>query len=76
MNLYLIWLINGYIDYKQLNDYATVFKPKLIICGSSAYPRDFDYKKIREIADMNNPFEYCDVVTSQLIKRYEVLGLD
>ena len=64
---------------------ATIIKPKLIICGASAYPRDLDYKRFREIAnindsyllcdmahisgfvatqEMNNPFDYCDVVTT------------
>ena len=76
---------DGYIDYNELESLAKMFKPKLIICGASAYPRDLDYKKFREIADinksyllcdmahisglvatkeMNNPFEYCDVVTT------------
>lgn len=75
----------GYINYDKLQEYATIFQPKLIICGGSAYPRDLDYKKFREIADSincllmgdiahisglvatqeaNNPFEYCDIVTT------------
>ena len=75
----------GWIDYDALEKLALDFKPHLIICGASAYPRDFDYGRFREIADkvsaylmadiahisgfiatkqMNNPFEYCDVVTS------------
>merc|ERR1712232_529374 len=60
----------GYIDYDKLAENAALFRPKLIICGHSAYPRDLDYKRFREIADnvnakeCNNPFEYCDVVTS------------
>lgn len=44
----------GYIDYDKLQEYATIFQPKLIICGGSAYPRDLDYKKFREIADSIN----------------------
>ena len=76
---------NGYIDYKRLEQDAINFKPKLIICGYSAYSRDLDYKKFRMIADinnsyllcdmahfsglvaakeLNNPFEFCDIVTS------------
>ena len=75
----------GYIDYDDLERMANIVKPKLIICGASAYPRDLDYKRFREIADindsylmcdmahisgfvatqqMNNPFEYCDLVTT------------
>ncbi len=76
---------DGYIDYQRLERDALNFKPKLIICGYSAYPRDLDYQKFREIADqnnayllcdmahfsglvatgeVNNPFKYCDIVTS------------
>lgn len=76
---------NGYIDYDNLERLATAFKPKLIICGYSAYSRDLDYARFRQIADingsyllcdmahfsgfvatglLNNPFEYCDVVTT------------
>ena len=75
----------GYIDYDDLEEKANLFRPKLIICGASAYPRDIDYSRFRNIADnigaylmcdmahisglaatqeMNNPFEYCDIVTS------------
>lgn len=52
---------DGYIDYDTLEDYAKVFKPQLIICGASAYPRDFDYKRFREIADINNSYLMCDM---------------
>ena len=38
---------DGYIDYDELERIATTFKPKLIICGSSVYPRDFDYERFR-----------------------------
>jgi len=41
----------GYIDYDQLEKTASLFRPKLLICGASAYPRDFDYVRLRQIAD-------------------------
>jgi glycine hydroxymethyltransferase len=41
----------GLIDYDALEATATLFRPKLIIAGASAYPRDFDYKRFRAIAD-------------------------
>ena len=41
----------GLIDYDLLEKNALIFRPKLIICGASAYPRDWDYKRFREIAD-------------------------
>ena len=41
----------GIIDYEKLDDTAQIFQPKLIIAGGSAYPRDWDYKRYRAIAD-------------------------
>jgi glycine hydroxymethyltransferase len=52
---------DGYIDYDKLEETAEVYKPKMIICGSSAYPRDFDYERFRSIADMNNSYLLCDM---------------
>ena len=43
----------GLIDYDQLERDASLFKPAMIIAGGSAYPRDYDYKRFREIADAN-----------------------
>lgn len=75
----------GYVDYDEMEKIALVYKPALIIAGASAYPRDWDYARMRKIADAcgalllcdmahyaglvaaqehNNPFEYCDVVTT------------
>lgn len=75
----------GLVDYEEMAMLAELFKPKLLIAGGSAYPRDWDYKRMRVIADSvgaylmadmahisglvaaqqcNDPFEYCDVVTS------------
>ncbi|GLB39057.1 putative interconversion of serine and glycine [Lyophyllum shimeji] len=73
------------IDYDGLASQAKIFKPKLIICGASAYPRDWDYARLKQIAEkegaylmadiahtsgliaageLNNAFDYCDVVTT------------
>ncbi|XP_040971285.1 serine hydroxymethyltransferase 3, chloroplastic isoform X2 [Gossypium hirsutum] len=38
----------GLVDYDMLEKTATLFRPKLIICGASAYPRDFDYPRMRK----------------------------
>merc|ERR1740130_286751 len=75
----------GLVDYDALSKQSMLYRPKLIICGDSAYARDWDYKRFREIADAcgamlmmdmahisglvaakehNNPFEYCDIVTT------------
>lgn len=41
----------GKIDYDDVLKKAKDIKPKLIVCGASAYPREIDFKKFREIAD-------------------------
>jgi glycine hydroxymethyltransferase len=41
----------GYVDYDQLKAVALKEKPKMIICGASAYSRDWDYEFIRAVAD-------------------------
>ncbi|MBP5652440.1 MAG: serine hydroxymethyltransferase, partial [Lachnospiraceae bacterium] len=41
----------GYIDYDEVERIAMECKPKLIICGASAYARAIDFKRFREIAD-------------------------
>ncbi len=41
----------GYIDYDQVEKLAMESKPKLIVCGASAYSRTIDFKRFREIAD-------------------------
>lgn len=52
---------NGYIDYDGLEELARSYKPQMIICGASAYPRDLDYKRFREIANINNSYLLCDM---------------
>ena len=41
----------GTIDYNKVRDQAFSIKPKMIICGASAYSRDWDYAALRSIAD-------------------------
>ncbi|MBE5926857.1 MAG: serine hydroxymethyltransferase [Lachnospiraceae bacterium] len=41
----------GFIDYDELRKIALEAKPKLIVAGASAYPREIDFKKFREVAD-------------------------
>jgi glycine hydroxymethyltransferase len=58
----------GYIDYEQLDQNAALFKPAMIIAGGSAYPRDYDYAKFREIADANGALLMMDMAhTSGLV---------
>lgn len=42
---------DGYIDYDEMEKIALQEKPKMIIAGASAYSRDWDYKRMRQIAD-------------------------
>lgn len=45
----------GLIDYDKLEEKALEYRPKMIICGGSAYSREWDYKRFREIADKVRP---------------------
>ena len=42
---------DGWIDYDEITKIAEKFRPQLIVCGTSAYPRKLDFKKFRQIAD-------------------------
>ena len=52
---------DGLVDYDMMEKVALEEKPKLIICGASAYSRDWDYARIRNIADQVNAFVLCDM---------------
>lgn len=52
---------DGLVDYEMLEKNAREHKPKLIICGASAYSRDWDYKRIRAIADEVGAFVMADI---------------
>jgi glycine hydroxymethyltransferase len=51
----------GLVDYEMLEQKARKEKPKLIICGASAYSRDWDYERLRKVADETGAFLYCDM---------------
>ncbi len=51
----------GLIDYNQVESQALKHKPKVIIAGASAYSREIDYKKFREIADRVGAILHADV---------------
>ncbi|MGE5108504.1 MAG: serine hydroxymethyltransferase [Sphingobacteriales bacterium] len=51
----------GIVDYEMLEEKARTEKPKLIICGASAYSRDWDYARIRKAADEVGAFVMCDM---------------
>ena len=51
----------GLIQYEQLEEIARREKPKMIICGASAYSRDWDYKRIRSVADEIGALVLADI---------------
>jgi glycine hydroxymethyltransferase len=52
---------DGIVDYEQLEAKARTEKPKMIICGASAYSRDWDYKRIRAVADEIGALVLADI---------------
>ena len=52
---------DGLVDYDMLEAKAREIKPKLIICGASAYSRDWDYVRIRKVADEVGAFVMADI---------------
>lgn len=50
-NFYGVEESTGLIDYDKVAEKALEVKPKMLICGASAYSRDWDYARLREIAD-------------------------
>lgn len=51
----------GLVDYEALEEIARREKPKLIICGASAYSRDWDYARIRKVADEVGALVLADI---------------
>lgn len=61
------------VDYVALDKQAKVFKPRLIICGASAYPRDWDYAALKAICDKEGAYLMADIAhTSGLIAAQEL----
>jgi len=51
----------GLVDYDQLEEVARRERPRLIICGASAYSRDWDYARIRSVADEVGALVMADI---------------
>ena len=60
-NFYGVEKETGIIDYNKVKDQALKIKPKMIICGASAYSRDWDYKALRSISDKINAILLADI---------------
>lgn len=60
-HFYAVTRESGLVDYEMLETKAREVKPKLIICGASAYSRDWDYARIRKVADEVGAFVMADM---------------
>lgn len=60
-NFYGVSKETGYIDYDAMEAKAREVKPKMIICGASAYSRDWDYARIRKVADEVGALVLADI---------------
>ncbi|KAL9312617.1 hypothetical protein ACSQ67_018069 [Phaseolus vulgaris] len=64
---------SGYIDYDKLEEKAMDFRPKILICGGSSYPREWDYARFRQVADKCGAVLMCDMAhISGLVAAKEV----
>ncbi|MBT0882310.1 serine hydroxymethyltransferase [Campylobacter sp. 2018MI13] len=52
---------NGYLNYDEIEKIALEVKPKLIVCGASAYARIIDFERFRKIADKVGAFLLADI---------------
>lgn len=53
--------LDGRINYDKVLEIAQIVKPKMIVCGASAYTREIDFAKFRQIADSVDAFLFADV---------------
>lgn len=53
--------LDGRINYDRVMDIAKIVQPKIIVCGASAYAREIDFKKFREIADAVGAILFADI---------------
>ncbi|CAA6668425.1 unnamed protein product [Spirodela intermedia] len=65
----------GYIDYEKLEERALDYRPKILICGGSSYPREWDFARFRQIADKCGAVLMCDMAhISGLVAAKECLS--
>jgi len=58
---YKVNSMTGLVDYDELESLVLLFKPRLLVCGGSAYPRDWDYVRLRKIADSVGAYLMADI---------------
>lgn len=63
----------GYVDYDELERKALDYRPRILVCGGSSYPREWDYGRFRQIADNCEAILMCDMAhISGLVAAKEV----
>jgi len=60
-HFYTVKKESGLVNYEELEQKARTEKPKMIVCGASAYSRDWDYARIRKVADEVGAFVMADI---------------
>jgi glycine hydroxymethyltransferase len=60
-HFYTVTKETGLVNYEELEQKARAEKPKMIVCGASAYSRDWDYARIRKVADEVGAFVMADI---------------
>ncbi|CAE6418716.1 unnamed protein product [Rhizoctonia solani] len=61
------------IDYNSLEAQARLFKPRLIVCGASAYPRDWEYDRLKKVCEEHGAWLMADIAhTSGLVAAQEL----
>lgn len=53
--------LDGRINYDKVQEIAKIVQPKIIVCGASAYAREIDFKRFREIADSVGAILFADI---------------
>lgn len=53
--------LDGRINYEKVQEIAKIVQPKIIVCGASAYAREIDFKRFREIADSVGAILFADI---------------
>jgi glycine hydroxymethyltransferase len=53
--------LDGRINYDKVEEIATIVQPKIIVCGASAYAREIDFKRFKEIADKVGAILFADI---------------
>ena len=72
---YQVDMETGFIDYDKLEENANLYRPKMIVCGASAYPQEWDYARLRKIADQHGAYLMSDMAhISGLVAGKEALS--